>query len=120
MTDPEIKAVDAALTEAADQTPQVPDALMAAVLRDAAQLQPAPTREAAPVRVSLWDSFLDLIGGWPAMGGLAAAGMAGVWLGFAPPVALEGAAAQLLGTVQTVDLLGADVLSSFDVDEVVQ
>lgn len=115
MTDPEMTAVDAALDEAARVTPAVPDDLMAAVLRDAAGLQPAV---AAPqVRLSLWESLMDLVGGWPAMGGLAAAGVAGVWLGAAPPIGLETAAADLFGATEAIDLFGTDILAGFDVAE---
>jgi hypothetical protein len=111
MTDPDMKALDAALAEAADHAPEVPDDLLAAVLRDAAFVQPRPV-----VRESLWQTVLDLIGGWPAVSGLAAAGVAGVWIGMAPPVALESAAAQILGTTQTVDLFGVDTLGGFTVE----
>lgn len=118
MTEPENTSVDALLDEAASQMPKVPAHLMAAVMHDAARLQPT-TAQVAPPR-SLWDSFLDLIGGWPAMGGLAAAGLAGVWIGFAPPATLEAATVQILGAPQTIDLFGRDALSSFDVSEVAQ
>ncbi|MEL6570853.1 MAG: hypothetical protein AAFQ64_04285 [Pseudomonadota bacterium] len=118
MTEPENKSVDALLDEAASQMPEVPAHLMAAVMLDAARLQ--PTKAIVAPRPNLWDSFLDLIGGWPAMGGLAAAGLAGVWIGFAPPATLEAATAQILGSSQTIDLFGGDALSSFDVGEVAQ
>lgn len=114
MTDPDMKALDAALADIADQHPQVPDALMTAVLRDAAHLQPRALVQPDPV--GLWQAFLELIGGWPAVSGLAAAGVAGVWMGIAPPVALETAAAQMLGTTQVVDLFGTDTLSGFAVE----
>ncbi len=115
MTDPDAKAVDAALDEASMVRPEVPDHLMNAVMMDAARLQPRVA--AAMPRQSLWDTFLDLIGGWPAVGGLAAAGVAGVWLGAAPPVGLESAAASLLGETEAIDLWGTDVLSSFEIGE---
>ncbi len=118
MTEPENRSVDALLDEAASHAPEVPAHLMAAVLRDAADLQPRVV--AAPARHSLWESFLDLIGGWPAMGGLAAAGLAGVWLGFSPPATLEAATARALGATQTIELFGNDALSAFDIGEVLQ
>ncbi len=43
--------------------------------------------------------FFDLLGGWPALGGLATACAAGVWLGLAPPRALP----DPLGLVQGAD-----------------
>lgn len=119
MTDPDMTDVEAALNDVAEMAPDVPDGLMAAVLRDAARLQPRPMVVASPTQ-GMWQTFLDLIGGWPAMGGLAAAGVAGVWLGIAPPLGLEAATAQLLGPTQTIDLFGTDALSGFDVTEAVQ
>lgn len=119
MTDPDMTDVEAALSDAAQIAPDVPDGLMAAVLRDAARLQPGPALAVSPTQ-GVWHTFLDLIGGWPAMGGLAAAGVAGVWLGIAPPIGLEAATAQLLGTTQTIDLFGTDSLSGFDLTEAVQ
>ena len=103
----------------AEIRPVVPDHLMAAVLRDAATLQPR-TGVAEAVRPGIWAQFLDLIGGWPAAGGLAAAGVAGVWLGATLPAGLETAAATLLGQTQAIDLLGHDILAEFDVSEVAQ
>lgn len=114
MTDPDDTRIDALLRDVAATRPKVPDALMAAVLRDAARVQPAPLPRAQP-RPGLWQTIMDLVGGWPALGGLAAAGVAGVWLGIAPPVALEGAAAAALGLSQSVDLIGVDPLDgAFD------
>ncbi len=118
MTEPENTSLDALLDEAASRTPEVPAHLMAAVMQDAARLQPMVP--AAEPRLGLWDGFLELIGGWPSMGGLAAAGVAGVWIGFAPPATLEAATAQVLGSTQTVQLFGSDALSAFEVGEDVQ
>ncbi len=83
-----------ALFAAARRDAPTPSAdLMARVLADAeaaqaqAQAAPAarPTRPAARPR---WRQVVDLLGGWPAMAGLATAGVAGLWLGVAPPAAL--------------------------------
>lgn len=87
----------------------VPDALMARVLADADQVQAAQVRTAPPVRrpdstvaaTGFWQRFVQVLGGSGAVAGLAAAGMAGVWLGFAQPVALP-------FTDSTVELIPAD------------
>jgi len=67
----------------------MPDGLTARVLADAAAVQSefakAPQVAAAP---GLWQQLLSAVGGWPAMGGLATACAAGLWLGFAPPLSL--------------------------------
>jgi len=114
MTDPATKLVDDLLAESAAVDPNVPDDLMAAVMRDALDMQ--PTAVAREVPQGLWAMVLDLVGGWPAVSGLAAAGVAGLWLGIAPPAALESVAADVLGDVQAVDLLGGDMLTSFSID----
>ncbi|MEJ6399474.1 hypothetical protein [Yoonia sp. 208BN28-4] len=105
MTDPKMDDLDKMLDLAARRAPPVGDDLMSRVLADAYDLQPA-SQMVPKVRRSAWSSFRDLIGGWPAIGGLATAGVAGVWIGFAPPVSLENLAADLVGTTQEVDLMG--------------
>lgn len=44
-------------------------------------------RRAAPWRRAM-APLLEAIGGWPALAGLATAGVAGLWIGFNPPQAL--------------------------------
>jgi hypothetical protein len=107
MTDPEMKKLDDLLGQAANVRPAVSDDLMARVLADAALLQPAPVGISVVARrQNRWENLLDIIGGWPALGGLATAGIVGVWMGAAPPEGLETFAADLIGTTQSVDLLG--------------
>ncbi len=60
------------------------DDLMTRVLADAATMQPASAPIATPVvpaRRPFLQSLLAAIGGWPAVTGLATAGVAGVWIG---------------------------------------
>lgn len=56
----------------------------------------------------------DILGGWPAFGGLAAATVAGLWIGVAPPDALSGYAPGLWGDTYEVPLLGADILAGLE------
>lgn len=114
MSDPDMNAVDRLLAQTADVRPEVPDPLMAAVLRDAVDVQRA--MRLRPQK-GLWATVLDLIGGWPAISGLAAAGITGIWIGVAPPIGLEYVAADLIGSTEQVDLLGVDPLIQFAVDE---
>lgn len=69
------------------EPPAVPEYLHAAILADAAREQPGaqPDVPARPARQPLWQQLIEAIGGWPALGGLAAASAAGLWLGLAPP-----------------------------------
>ena len=104
---PEDGALDA-LFAAARAAPVAPsDALLARVLADAADVQPAAAppgvaRRGQPGRTRwhLW----DLLGGWPVAGSAAAAGIAGLWLGLSPPAAVENLAADLLGSSTAVSL----------------
>jgi hypothetical protein len=96
----------AAHFDAARRYPARPsDALMARVLADACAAQPAtrPSRRPAAWPVQLFRA----LGGWPAVAGLSAATLAGIWLGISPPAPLAAVAAPLLGDpggVYLVDL----------------
>lgn len=118
MTDKQqMDALDALLRDAAGQTVAPGDDLMARVLADAAEVQPratalAPARPvpgAAAEPPGFVAAILDLLGGWPAVSGLAAAGVAGLWVGVAPPAALETLAVDMLGTSVSVDVLSDDL-----------
>lgn len=68
----------------------VPDALMARVLADAGTARSPTVPASAPA--PRWRGLRALVtafGGWPALGGLATATVAGFWLGFAPPAPVE-------------------------------
>ncbi len=105
-------ALDAPLEElfaTARQTrPDVPMALQAAILADAvlqqktrsevlarqsADLAAGQSADLAATQTAgrhstahrLWRQFSAAVGGWPAFGGMAAASLAGLWIGLAPP-----------------------------------
>lgn len=86
--------------------PAVPDGLMARVLADAAAENPvrAGRPAAQPARESLWSQLVAALGGRGALAGMAAAGLAGVWVGFAQPVALP-----FLPDAGVVELFPADL-----------
>ncbi|OIQ46215.1 MAG: hypothetical protein BM558_00090 [Roseobacter sp. MedPE-SW] len=89
------------LFAAARSTPaQLPDSLQATLLADAEQVQATRARakntavasETGRVLSSrkklsrqLWRQFVSAVGGWPALGGLVAASLSGLWIGLAPP-----------------------------------
>lgn len=92
------------------QTP-VPSAdLMARILADAeaqAVPEPAPAtggrtggRPVRPTR-GFWAALVAGLGGWPVLAGMATATVAGVWLGFATPEALDTMAGGILMPGQT-------------------
>jgi hypothetical protein len=110
MTDPAQTEIDDLLSQAANIKPVVPQSLMARVLIDADIAQP---RQTDTTDQSFWASLRDMIGGWPGVGGLAMASLTGLWIGVAPPVGLEMMTTDMLGTIQTVDLFGGDMLGNF-------
>ncbi|WP_027236874.1 hypothetical protein [Leisingera caerulea] len=86
-TDKALEELEDLFAAARSQRPGMPAPLNAAILADAAREQ-AGFRAAWPeraVRQPLWRQLIEAIGGWPAMGGLAAASAAGLWIGIAPP-----------------------------------
>ncbi|MCW8843454.1 MAG: dihydroorotate dehydrogenase [Rhodobacteraceae bacterium] len=96
--------LDALFAAAARDTAQDPSAdLLARVLADAEAVQPkAMPIEASAPRRGMFDGILAVIGGWPSLGGLAAATVAGVWIGFsATPTVLPDGLASLVGQSDT-------------------
>jgi len=95
-TSDEDKREEAALApffEAAREAAPEPSAqLLARVLADAGAVQDRRAAAARPatVRAGLRTRIARGLGGWPAMAGLAAAGLAGLWIGLALPTTLPG------------------------------
>ena len=84
-TDKALQELEDLFAAARSEPPAVPGHLTAAILEDAAREQPGfqPARRAA--RQPFWRQLIEAVGGWPALGGLAAASAAGLWIGIAPP-----------------------------------
>lgn len=91
--------VDALFASAREVPPQMPKNLEQAILRDAAQVQARRLETQTQARSGqgatperglhrIWRQFSAAIGGWPALGGLAAASLVGLWVGVAPPAFL--------------------------------
>lgn len=112
MTDPDDRMLDDLFAQARAQAPQPDDALMARVLADAAeQSAPVSSPVSSPIhQPGFWARLSDALGGWPALGGLAAATVAGVWVGIAPPAGVEDLAASLIGDTVSVTLLSPDTI----------
>ncbi|WP_343079706.1 dihydroorotate dehydrogenase [Ostreiculturibacter nitratireducens] len=96
------------------EAPEPSPALMARILADAEAVQAADTAQRAATirrnsrRPGLFASAITALGGWGAVGGLAAATLAGVWIGFTGMGALGSTAAGLWGAAEsaaTVDLI---------------
>ena len=107
MTKSEDQMLDDLFALGRGTAPVPSDDLIARILHDATMaraVEPAP-------KFSFWAGFRDMVGGWPAVGGLAMAGVTGVWFGIAPPTSVASFASDLIGTSVTVDLF--DDTSSF-------
>lgn len=121
------------MIDAGRRAPAEPSgALLARVLSDALAVQDArspaaagraarlsvPPRPASRVSMpGFWQSILAGLGGWAAVGGLATATIAGLWVGFSPPAALAGIADGVLGTAFatiSTEVDQVDLLPSFD------
>ncbi len=109
MTNPNDDMLDDLFATARAAAPAPSDDLMARVLADAAAVQPQPATTTAAVP-GLWSRMLDAIGGWPAVSGLAAATVAGIWVGVAPPSSVEDMTASLIGDEVSVSLFSTDLL----------
>lgn len=107
-------ALDAAFAQmrATDVVPR--DALLDRIMQDADAVlaDRAPVTVAHPARP--WARMLDLIGGWPSFGGLAAATVAGLWIGVAQPAALTDLSAGLIGGTVDVTLLDSDIFAALE------
>lgn len=108
----EIADLETLFADARQGGVQMPSGLMDRIIADADQIQAGfaqqPDRGRAP---GLWAQIMQSLGGWPAMGGLAAACAAGVWIGLAPPSFLPDPAGYVFETGADLDLIGVDQLA---------
>lgn len=121
MTDHHDKTSDATVSDAAGgldlffdaarATPPLPGGdFLTRIETQALEIQSAQQDIRSAARQPIWWQLLQTLGGWPGAAGLAAACAAGVWLGIAPPAALDG----VLGSGGDLGTLGLDPLSGYD------
>ncbi|MCM2560752.1 hypothetical protein M8756_03190 [Lutimaribacter sp. EGI FJ00015] len=111
--------------DAARKTAPAPSAeLLARVLDDAQATQAAAGQVAmasavVTPRPTRLRQLVDLLGGWPAMAGLATAGVAGLWLGISPPAALTGLSLAGFGEADPllVSMISGDELDLLALEE---
>ncbi|MEM7320335.1 MAG: hypothetical protein AAF408_15120 [Pseudomonadota bacterium] len=109
MADTKKDELDLLFDAAKRESDLLPADLAARIVRDAQTEQAAWTAKVtrqAP-SMTMWQQILSQLGGWPGLSGLATACAAGVWIGLAPPVALQ-APMQLVWQSQVVDDLYID------------
>ena len=101
--------LDDLFAQARQVSVQPPEDLVARIMADAAAQQQASDMVQSAPSVGLFSRLLETLGGWPAVSGLAAATVAGVWIGVAPPSSVEAVTAPLLGESVAVSLLGSEL-----------
>lgn len=107
--------IDAWLTEVRDAPdPDMQGDLITRILADASAVQAAAAM-GAPARLR-WRDWVAALGGWPAMGGLVAAGVAGLWIGVSPTGAMNDVIAQFLGETVSVGLVSDDGLLDWGIE----
>ncbi len=117
-------ALEAFFAAAQRTTPAPSDALLARVMADALAAQEARQQVPArmrpqPFRPGLLAQLREALGGWPAFGGLAAAGVTGLALGLAAPLGqdgLAGFASAFLLQGDTGDAYLVDLMPELDFD----
>lgn len=113
-TDVHEDTLDAAFAEMRGQDMKVSDDLMNRIMLDADNTLANAAPVAQRPRPSLGAMLLDVIGGWPSFSGLAAATVAGVWIGAVQPAALTNLSSGLWGDTIEVPVLEADILASWE------
>jgi len=109
MTNPNDDMLEDILAQARGLTAAPSDDLMARVLAEADAVQPDPSTVSAP-QTGFWARMMDAIGGWPAVSGLAAATIAGIWIGIAPPSSVQDLAATMAGDEVSISLFSTDLM----------
>jgi len=107
MTERDEEMLDDIFAQARAVAPEPSDDLIARVMAGAAvpqaASQPAPRR-------SLGQQMLDLLGGWASVGGLVTVTCAGVWIGVAPPSAVQDYTATYFGDEISVSIFSEDAI----------
>ncbi|MBT8411624.1 MAG: hypothetical protein KJP02_07495 [Octadecabacter sp.] len=108
--------LDTAFAAARSDAPAPSDDFLNRIMMDAdAVLHDAVVTQTRPaVRPSWREMLFDAIGGWPSLGGLAAATVAGLWIGVSPPAALVDYTVLLSGETIEVPVWGTDILAGLE------
>jgi len=123
--DDALEALFAAARAECPETPTLSDDFAARLMADARAAQPAGPRGGQVLAIGPRAPFAGLRDmlraagfGWPSATGLAAAALAGLWIGYAPPAPLEGVTALVLGEVGLSRAFGTaapdDLIVAFD------
>lgn len=116
MTPEDDKMLDATFAQMREGSSDIApsDGLLDRIMMDADATLAAPVAPRTRAKPSLGAMLLDVIGGWPSFGGLAAATVAGLWIGVSPPDALSDFSAGYLGSTVEVPLFETDLYAGLD------
>lgn len=104
----------AARREAQDLPPGLQSRILADATRIGAAYGDARSRVSPGDRLR---RIRDMLGGWPAMAGLATACAAGVWIGLAPPSFLPDPVDLVLGDQSVLDQIDSDPFATLPEDD---
>lgn len=114
MTTDDTDKLESTFAQARRAEVPVSDSLMDRIMMDADMVLAEKAPVAARPRQGFGAMLLDVIGGWTSMGGLAAATVAGLWIGVAPPEAVSNLTSGFLGSTIEVPLLESDVFAGLE------
>jgi len=114
MTMTDEKMLDDTFAQMRDGGVDPSDALMNRIMMDADTVLAQGAAPVGRLRPTWRAALADLIGGWPSIGGLVAATMAGLWIGVSPPAALTNFSQGYLGTTVQVQLFETDIYAGLD------
>lgn len=110
--------LDALFVQARTDTQTAPSAeLMARVLADAEMQQPEAAKVSVAPRPGFVAQIIGVLGGWRPMAGLAAATVAGVWIGFSATTLLPDGLNGLFGDNSDYYLVDLEDGFAFDTGE---
>lgn len=113
-SDRDEQMLDADFAEMRRPDPTPSDDLLNRIMMDADGVLAAAAPVPARPKQSLRGFILDLVGGWPSVSGLAAATVAGLWIGVVQPTAFTDLSAGLWGATLEVPLLESDVFAGLE------
>ena len=121
-TDRDEKMLQDAFAQMREQDLAPSDDLLNRIMLDADSVLASSAPVAARPKASFGAMVLDLIGGWPSLGGLAgwragglaAATVAGLWIGVVQPTALSDLSPGFWGDTYEVPLLESDVFAGLE------
>ena len=113
-SDADEKMLNAAFAQMRGEDMPPSEGLMDRIMQDADGILAVGEPVATPARGGFLSQIMDAIGGWPSVSGLAAATVAGVWIGVVQPASLTDLSANVWGGTIEVPLLESDMFSGLE------